>query len=135
MQQVVAEIASARTYFELQALLQRRPEDMSGNVAAYALLQAANLRGRWVSVLALLQPGSLSMSMHQCIHHPINVLISLQCPCSAELEAMAELRVEQASSVMEAQDFVVKGVQRAQRVQQEQRVQGSRAACSVGTEQ
>ncbi|KAG1678176.1 hypothetical protein FOA52_016113 [Chlamydomonas sp. UWO 241] len=71
MQQVVAEIASARTYFELKALLERRPQDMSGNAAAYALLQAANLRG------------------------------------SADLEAMAELRVEQASSLMEAQDFVI----------------------------
>lgn len=67
---IVAEVVSTRSYPALQALVRRDLGALSGEVAAYALLQAANLRG------------------------------------TVDLEAMMDLGVDQATALMDAQEYV-----------------------------
>ena len=67
---VVAEVVSAKSYLALQTLLSRYPSALEGDVAAYVLLQAANLRD------------------------------------TLELEAMMDLGLDQATALMDAQEYV-----------------------------
>lgn len=69
-QLIVSEVALTSSYSELKALIMKRSAEMQGEVAAYALLQAANLRE------------------------------------TVELEALAGLNMEQATALMDAQEFV-----------------------------
>ena len=69
-QLIVSEVVLTSSYSELKALIMKRPAEMQGEVAAYALLQAANLRG------------------------------------TVELEALANLNMEQATGLMDAQEYV-----------------------------